>query len=110
MDNGEYNFQPEVKRKYTPEEAGHDRIRKPVSRMSRKRNRRVNVGVLIVCLVFSMIIGVCIYMIASGKNKDHDLVLNGTESETYSDTTEADTAGETDDGKPFTVTVSEEEM
>ena len=110
MNMGDYNFQPEVKRTYTPEEAGHDRIRKPVSRMSRKRNRKVNVGVLIVSLVFALLIGTCIYLIASGKNKDHDLVLDKKESETVSDTTEAETSGETADGKPFTVTVSEAEM
>lgn len=130
MNNGEYNFQPEVKRTYTPEEAGHDRIRKPVSRMSRKKNRRVNVGVLIVCLVFTVIVGVCVYLLASGKNRDdaslpgnsgenesvNDVITNnpgggdhggGADAQKYEGT---ETSGETPEGKPFTVTVSEEQM
>ncbi len=98
--------------------------------MSRKRNRRVNVGVLIVCLVFAVIIGVCIYLLASGKNKD-----NGFGTESGGETTYVgginpenpgggdhgggagtqkyegtETSGETPQGKPFTVTVSEAQM
>ncbi len=104
MNNGEYNFQPEVKRTYTPEEAGHDRIRKPVSRMSRKRHRKVNVGVVIVSVVFALIIGVCIYLLATGGNTDPDVIPILDEN------TDVTTVLETEPPKEITVSVSEKEM
>lgn len=55
--------EPQVKRTYTPEEAGHDKHRKPVSRFSRIGHRRrkrkrvhINAAALTVCLIFSIII------------------------------------------------------
>jgi len=55
--------EPQVKRTYTPEEAGHDKHRKPVSRFSRIGHRRrkrkrvhINTAVLTVFIVFSAVI------------------------------------------------------
>ena len=65
--------QPQVKRTYTPEEAGHDKHRKPVSRLSYNRRRRqrpkLNAAAVIVTLIFLIIAGLCIFLIASGLNK-----------------------------------------
>lgn len=98
--------EPEVKRRYTPEEAGHDRKRRPVSRMSRHRKKSVNPGVLLIVLVFATVIGVSLYFIISGKNR--------TVAENDSDPTVYETLGDTepvDDGKIyFTVSVENEKV
>ena len=64
---------PQIKRTYTPEEAGHDKHRKPVSRLSYNRRRRqrpnLNAAAVIVTLIFLLIAGLCIFLIASGLNK-----------------------------------------
>ena len=72
----------EIKRTYTPEEAGHDRRRKPVSRFRRRRRKPVNPGAVLLILIFVMIAGICIYMIAArqpniaeGGDTSEDLAL-----------------------------------
>ena len=55
--------EPGVKRRYTPEEAGHDIRRKPVSRARRRRRKGVNVGVLIVSAIFAVVIGISLFII-----------------------------------------------
>jgi len=68
--------QPQVKRTYTPEEAGHDKHRKPVSRLSYNRRRRqrpkLNAAAVIITLIFILITGLCIFLIASGLNRPSD--------------------------------------
>ncbi len=89
---------PQVKRTYTPEEAGHEKNRRPVSRYSVKRmkKKKLNPGVLLLVLFFAAIFAVCIYLIASGRNRpaepaDTGIVPGG---ETVADTT-------ADDGLPY---------
>ena len=65
--NGFYP-QQEVKRTYTPEEAGHGRRRRPVSRYRRRRRRPPNPGVILIVLIFVAVFGVCIYFLASGRS------------------------------------------
>jgi len=64
--------EPEIKRTYTPEEAGHDRNRKPVTRVSynsrRRKRKSINAGVVIIVLAFVFIACLCIYLILSGKS------------------------------------------
>lgn len=64
---------PQVKRTYTPEEAGHDKHRRPVSRYSLTRRRRkkvkVNAAAVVVTLVFALVIGLSLFLIISGKNR-----------------------------------------
>ena len=69
----------EIKRTYTPEEAGHDRRRKPVSRFRRRRRQAPNPGVVLLILIFVMIAGVCIYMIAA---RQHN-IANGEETSEF---------------------------
>ena len=59
--------EPEIKRSYTPEEAGHASRRRPVSRMSRRRKKSINPGVLLIVFVFAAVIGISLYFIISGK-------------------------------------------
>ncbi len=103
--NRNFNYEPEIKRTYTPEELGHEKFRRPVSRQHRKRHRGVNLGVVIISVVFAVIIGVCAYMIASG-NRD-EIVLPGLD--TVTDTV-LQTEAETEPPKEISVTVTEKEM
>lgn len=66
---GDYYSEQEIKRTYTPEEAGHERRRKPVSRFRHRRRRPPNPGVVLILLVFAVVFGVCIYMLASGRSR-----------------------------------------
>ncbi len=104
-DNRNFNYEPEVKRKYTPEEAGHDSFRRPVSRHRRKRHRSVNAGIVIITIVFIVIIGVCAYMIASGNRQNMAENVGG-------ETTDGAVLpnAETEPPKEIKVTVTEEEM
>lgn len=92
---------PQVKRTYTPEEAGHDKVRRPVSRYSPKRmaKKKINVGTLLLVLLFAAIFAVTVYLIVSGKNKNTlpDMVTTPVSDET------TDSAVTTDDGLPYTV-------
>lgn len=67
--NGDIYPEQEIKRTYTPEEAGHERRRKPISRFRRRRHRLPNPGVVLIVLVFAAVFGVCIYMLASGRSR-----------------------------------------
>lgn len=62
---------PEVKRTYTPEEAGHEKRRRPVSRYSVKRLKRKkpNPGVALLVCFFAAVFAVTLFFILSGKNK-----------------------------------------
>ncbi len=119
MNNGNYNnrnnnnynntnfgYEPEVKRRYTPEEVGHDKFRKPVTRQHRKRHRKVNVGIVLMTLVFAVIIGVCAYIIASGNRDDAIASVDGGTTGSEVITTEL----ETEPPKEIKVTVTESEM
>ncbi|GFI55712.1 D-alanyl-D-alanine carboxypeptidase [Clostridiales bacterium] len=66
---GGFYPEQEIKRTYTPEEAGHERQRKPVSRFRHRRHRPPNPGVVLILLVFAVVFGVCIYMLASGRSR-----------------------------------------
>lgn len=100
--------EPQVRRTYTPEEAGHDKHRKPVSRLSynlrRRRRPKVNAAAIILTLVFALVIGICLFLLISGKNR----------ATPPSETTDAEVTTEevtTEDPLPyFTLTLSEEEM
>ncbi len=110
--NGNFNnrrnsdYEPEVKRRYSPEEVGHDKFRRPVTRQHRRRRRDINVGVLIITLVFVVIVGVCAYMIASG-NRENIATPGGDVDTLY---TGAVTEAETEPPKEISVTVTEEQM
>ena len=104
--NGSFGYEPEVKRRYSPEEVGHDKFRRPVTRQHRRRHREVNVGALIIALVFVVIVGVCAYMIASG-NRNKVPYPDGNVDTLH---TEALTEAETEPPKEITVTVTEEDM
>ena len=69
---------PQVKRRYTPEEAGHEKHRKPVKRNSFNRLRRkkisINPAVVIVTLLFLLIAGLCIFLIV---NVMENAIANG---------------------------------
>lgn len=98
--------EPGVKRRYTPEEAGHDIRRKPVSRARRRRCKGVNVGVLIVSAIFAVVIGISLFIIISGKKRPEVI---------YPDTTAADAATEplesVDDGRSYyTVTIASDQI
>ena len=98
--------EPGVKRRYTPEEAGHDIRRKPVSRARRRRRKGVNVGVLIVSAIFAVVIGISLFIIISGKKRPEVI---------YPDTTAADAATEplesVDDGRSYyTVTIASDQI
>lgn len=117
MNNGNYNnrnnnynntnlgYEPEIKRRYTPEEVGHDKFRKPVKRQHRKRHRQVNVGVVLLTLIFVIIVGVCAYIIASGNRDDAVASISG--ETTAPEITESI---ETEPPKEIKVTVSDDEM
>lgn len=103
----DFENEPEVKRRYTPEEAGHDRRRKPVSRMSRRRTRTVSPGVILIILVFAALMGLCLYFIISGKNRE---VLGEETSDFSIIETDAPLVPE-DDGKDYyTVKVPASQM
>ncbi|MDD6094713.1 MAG: M15 family metallopeptidase [Clostridia bacterium] len=100
---------PQVKRTYTPEEAGHEKRRRPVSRYSVKRikKKKPNPGVLLLVLVFAAIFAVTIYLIASGKSRTE---LPADTTDYFSDSV-TDQTVTTDDGLPYTViTVPSEQM
>ena len=65
--------EPQIKRTYTPEEAGHDKHRRPVTRLSynsrRRKRPKINGAVLVITLIFLLIIGLCIFLLISGKNR-----------------------------------------
>ncbi len=64
--------EPEIKRTYTPEEAGHDKHRKPVTRLSyntrRRKRKKPNVGVILLVALFILVAVACIIFIISGLN------------------------------------------
>lgn len=62
----------DIHRNYSPEEAGHDSKRKPVSRFRHRKPTPPNPGVIIVAIIFSIICAVCLYLVISGKNKPAD--------------------------------------
>ncbi len=76
--NSDSGFYPqqEVKRTYTPEEAGHGRRRRPVSRYRRRRRRPPNPGVLLITLIFAVVFGICIYLLVSGRNMPEENMLS----------------------------------
>ena len=102
----EQNFyhENEIKRTYTPEEAGHDRQRKPVSRFRRRRRQAPNPGVVLLVLIFVMIAGVCIYMIAA---RQHN-ILSGEETSDLAADVPEDTAPDPDAEQ--IVTLSEDDV
>ncbi len=75
--------EPQIRRTYTPEEAGHDKHRKPVSRLSYNRRRRkrleVNVAAVGIIAAFVIIVGLCIFLIVSGATRTEN---NGKDEET----------------------------
>lgn len=106
--------EPQVKRTYTPEEAGHDKHRKPVSRFSyghrrRKKRPTVNVAAVIITLVFALIIGLCLFLIISGKNRVTDSGVKDPAKDVLAEeTTEAVT---TEDPLPyFTLALEERQI
>ncbi len=114
MNNGNYNnrnnntnfgYEPEIKRRYTPEEVGHDKFRKPVTRQHRKRHRRVNVGVILITLIFVVIVGVCAYIITNGHRDEAVASISGETT-----VPEITTLVETEPPKEIKVTVTEEDM
>ena len=64
--NRNFDFEPGVKRTYTPEEAGHDKFRRPVTRQHRRRKRDFNAGIVIITVVFAIVVGVCAGVILLG--------------------------------------------
>lgn len=70
MDN-RFNDNSEVKRTYTPEEMGHENFNKTRKKPNKRRIKKAkpNVGVILVIALFAVIFALCIYIIASGKNK-----------------------------------------
>ncbi len=106
QNNTNFGYEPEIKRRYTPEEVGHDKFRKPVTRPHRKRYRKANAGVVLITLIFAVIMCVCVYVIATGGRDDAVASMNG-ETTTAAEST---TIPETEPPKEITVTVSEEEM
>ena len=104
---GQFPEMPEVKRRYTPEEAGHDTRRKPVSRIRRRRRKSLNPGVLLICLILAAVIGVSLYLIISGKNRT--ALPQETSGVSAGETTEP--LESVDDGRDwYTVTVSEAQI
>lgn len=109
------NFEPdypEVKRTYTPEEAGHEKRRRPVSRYDprRLRRKRANPGVVLLVLLFCAISAICIYLIAGGKNKEKVPDIIPETSAVQGDSLKEPVAETTDDGlwyKEITVPRSE---
>lgn len=103
---------PQIKRTYTPEEAGHDKHRKPVSRLSYNRRRRqcpkLNAAAVIVTLIFLLVAGLCIFLIASGLNKPPEGGKKDPSSLVGGDTTDDVT---TEDPLPyFEMTLEKEQM
>lgn len=101
---------PQVKRRYTPEEAGHEKHRRPVKRNSFNRLRRkkisINPAVVIVTLLFALIAGLCIFLIVTGKNRTEP--ADTPIPQTPDETTEAVT---TEDPLPyFTMELSYEDI
>ncbi len=113
MDNNNRNFdyEPGVKRTYTPEEAGHERIRRPVSRQHRKRKKSINYGVVIIVVVFAMIVGVCVGVLWGGPS-DGNGVLEGNKVPVTDKNGDAvvTTLAETQPPKELKITVTEKEM
>ena len=97
---------PQVKRTYTPEEAGHDKKRKPVSRYNVKRNlkKRPNPGVALLVLFFIAVFAVFIYLIANERTKPATSPAD----------TEAEDSGDsivtTEDSLPYSVIKESEEQ
>ena len=101
--------EPQIRRTYTPEEAGHSKHRKPVSRFSynfrRRRRPKLNIAVLVITLVLVLIIGVCAYLLISGKNQVQPSAPADSKD---AETTEALT---TEDPRPyFELTLSADEV
>ena len=107
--NRNFDYEPGVKRTYTPEEAGHEKFRRPVSRQHRRRKRSINVGVLIITLVFAVIIGVCASVILLGNRESVSQTGKDSESEIIQEGVVTDSP-ETEPSQEITVTVSEEQM
>lgn len=106
--------EPQVKRSYSPEEAGHDKHRKPVSRHSFNRRRRrkvsVNPAALIVTLAFLLIAGLCIFLLVSGKNRTRP-EGGSPEETTHVSVNDVISDETTDDGLPyFTLELSSEDI
>lgn len=102
-----FENEPEVKRRYTPEEAGHESRRKPVSRMSRRRHRSVSPGAVLIIAVFAAVMGLCLYLIISGKNREG---LPDETSDLRVVETDAPLVPEDDGRDYFTVKVPREQM
>ena len=107
--NNNFDFEPGVKRTYTPEEAGHEKFRRPVTRQHRRRKRSINVGVVLITLVFSVIIGVCAAVILLGNREP--ISQAGKDSEALSKLEAVVTEpAETEPPEELYITVSEEQM
>ena len=102
--------EPQVKRRYTPEEAGHEKHRRPVSRFSYNRRRRqrpkVNGAVVIAVAVFCLLIGLCAFLLISGLTRSEG--RDPAKDKLTVDTTESVT---TEDSLPyFTLSVDREDI
>ncbi len=116
--------EPQVKRTYTPEEAGHDRHRKPVSRFNYMRRRRkrtkINIGVVLCTLIFALIIGTSLFFIIPSLKDAQNSSTTGLEENAGEDKEkpgenkpagEGNEAGNNKDDLPYmTLTLSEEDM
>ena len=104
FNNNGFPLEPEVKRNYTPEEAGHGTYRKPISRKRKYRRNGVNIGVVLIAIVFALIVVACVYIIGSGNRNEIEIpVADDTTEEIF-------TVVETEPPKEITVTVTEEQM
>ena len=102
--------EPQVKRTYTPEEAGHEKHRRPVSRTSYNMRRRarpkVNGAAVTVTVIFALVIGISLFLILSGRNIPKPPEENG-----HVGTLETTDAVTTEDPRPyFTLELSRDEV
>ena len=104
---GDFYSQQEIKRTYTPEEAGHGRRRRPVSRYRRRRRKSPNPGVILTVLIFAAVFGVCIYFLVSGRSSpvSGEDILSSEIS-----TTENFEDGSDQAGREQVLTLSEEDV
>lgn len=103
---------PQVKRTYTPEEAGHEKHRRPVTRMSynsrRRKRPKLNFGVLAITAMFLLVIGLCLFLLISGLTRTDETKRPAGAETTFSGGTEAAT---TEDPLPyFTVELTSEDV
>lgn len=119
--------EPEIKRTYTPEEAGHDKHRKPVTRASyntrRRKRKKPNVGVIVIISLFVLVAAACIWLLLSGNNNPENIPDNDKHVPLGSEKTEDELLEEiicpdTDDPNDnkeellpyFTVTLTEDDI